>query len=167
MKNKILNVIIIVFSLTFISCTETKLGNWSNADKNSFWSEMEAIEELNNFGEKKSDFLNCYLNKLESNYSSFFSANNDEEGCSKFGIECGEEIFSNGSFLGNWSDTDKNKFWSDMESVDELNALGEDKSDFIECYLNKCESNYPSYYLADTDEEGCEKLVLECYDELF
>ena len=167
MKNQLLNIMFILFSLTFISCNENKLGNWSESDKDRFWSDMETVEELNNFGENKSDFLKCYLNKVESNYSSYYLANSDEKGCSILANQCGEEIFSNGSILGNWSNADKNKFRSDMDNVKGINVFGKEKSDLIECYLEKCESNYSSYYLADIDEEGCTRLALECNDEIF
>ena len=167
MKNQILSIIIILFSVIFIGCNESSKGNWSDTDKNRFRSVVETVEELNSFGEYKSDWIECYLNKCESNYSSFFSADSDEAGCTELAIECSEEIFSNGSVLGNWSDTDKNRFRSDMETVEELNLFGEYKSDWIECYLNKCESNYSSYFSADSDEAGCTELALECSEELF
>ena len=167
MKNQILSIIIILFSVTFISCNESAIGNWSDTDKDSFRSDMETVEELNSLGEYKSDWIECYLNKCESNYSSYFSADSDEAGCTELALECNEELFSNGSILGNWSDTDKDSFRSDMETVEELNSLGEYKSDWIECYLNKCESNYSSYFSADSDEAGCTELALECGEELF
>ena len=55
-----------------------------------------------------------------------------------------------------------------MESIEELSVFGEeDKKKFIECYLTKCETNYSSYFMADRDFEGCEKIALECTLEVF
>ena len=93
MKNQILSIIIILFSVLFISCNESSIDNWSDTDKNRFRSDMETVEELNSFGEYKSDWIECYLNKCESNYSSYFSANTDEAGCTELAGKCTEGLF--------------------------------------------------------------------------
>ena len=61
---------------------------------------------------------------------------------------------------------EKNRFRSDIETVKELDVLGEYKSEFIECFLSKCEENYSSYFVADTDEDGCVMLAEECSEEI-
>ena len=167
MKNQILSIIIILFSVIFISCNESAIGNWSDTDKDSFRSDMETVEELNSLGEYKSDWIECYLNKCESNYSSYFSADSDEAGCTELALECNEEVLSDGSVNGNWSENDIRQANLDMESVEELELLGEYKTDWIQCYINKCENNYSSLYSANLDEEGCMQLAEECNEEIF
>jgi hypothetical protein len=49
-----------------------------------------------------------------------------------------------------------------MNNVEELSNFGEEKIKFIECYLEKCENYYSSYYDADQDEDGCKKLAEDC-----
>lgn len=72
----------------------------------------------------------------------------------------------NTSVKGKWSESDKKEFRKDMESIKELSNFGEKKSQMIDCYLRKCESNFSSYNAANQDEKGCEKLVSECVDEI-
>jgi len=72
----------------------------------------------------------------------------------------------NGSKKGNWSEIDKQQFRKDMYSVVELSNFGDNKLKWIECYLSKCEAYYSSYYEANKDEKGCEKLASECSDKI-
>lgn len=121
-----------------ISCSETgtesKLGNWSDVDKNSFRSLMETVEELNNLGEDKSAFIECYLNKCESNYSSYYLADADEEGAAKLATECANEILSNSSVLGNWPTEDKDTFMIACKaSVAQLSET--QKTEYCSCAL--------------------------------
>lgn len=167
MKNKTLNIIFYLFSLTFISCNESVKGNWSDADKISFRSDMRSIEELNAMGEYKSEFIDCYLAKCEGNYSSYFFADIDYDGCEKLAEDCVEEILSNGSVKGNWSEVDIRQANIELESIKELELLGEYKTNWIQCYLNKCEDNYSSLYTANLDETGCMELAKECNGEIF
>lgn len=163
----ILKVVIVFAVLVLTSCNGSVKGKWSDSDKQRFIKEMEAIEELSNLGENKTKWIECYLNKCEANFSSYFMANTDEEGCEKIALECSEEILSNGSIKGEWSDFDKQSFRNDMESIEELSDLGEYKTEWIECYLNKCEANFASYYEANMDEKGCEKIAQECNEAIF
>ena len=162
-KNSIQLVVMVFISLLLISCNTSVKGNWSDSDKQNFYVEMEAVEELSDLGENKTKWIECYLIKCEANFSSFYQADSDEKGCEKIALECYDEVLSNGSVKGNWSDTDKLNFYLEMQAVEELSALGEDKSKWIECYLNKCEANFSSYYEADSDEESLEKIALECF----
>jgi hypothetical protein len=76
-------------------------------------------------------------------------------------------LFScNSSEKGKWSDSDKERFRKDMNDVKGLDSFGDKKTKFIECYLTKCEANFSSYYQADQDEAGCEKIAMECATEL-
>jgi hypothetical protein len=54
-----------------------------------------------------------------------------------------------------------------MESIQELSAFGDNKSKWIECYLNKCEANYSSFYEADRDAAGCKRIALICKEVIF
>ena len=165
-KNSIQLVVMIFISLLLISCSTSVKGNWSDSDKQKFQIEMEAVEELSDLGENKTKWIECYLIKCEANFSSFYQADSDAKGCEKIALECYDEVLSNGSVKGNWSDSDKLNFYLEMQTVEELSDLGEDKSKWIECYLNKCEANFSSLYEADSDEESLEKIALECYDEV-
>jgi hypothetical protein len=63
-------------------------GNWSSEDKIKFRTVMENVKELDNFGDNKQYFIECYLNKCEAKYDSYQQADNDEAGCKKIGEEC-------------------------------------------------------------------------------
>lgn len=146
------------------SCNTSTKGNWSDADKKKFREEMSKVEELSNFGENKSKWIECYLSKCEASYSSFAAADSDETGVKKIAKECTIEVMANGSVKGNWSEADKENFRQKMLSVDALSVFGESKLEWIECFLSKCEENYSCMAEADQDEKGVEKLALECND---
>jgi hypothetical protein len=78
------------------------------------------------------------------------------------GLLCSCDI----SYKGHWSKTDKEKFRKEMNSVEELNKVQSDKSQIIECYLEKCQANYNSYATADKDEMGCKRLAKDCFREV-
>lgn len=156
----------IFITLVIAACSGSVKGKWSEEDRRSFYADMEAVEELDNFGDRRKDFIECYLNKAEANYSSYFLADLDEEGCEKLALECGQQVMDNESVIGNWTIEDKENFFDAMEKTEMLSVFGEDKQAFIICYLAKCEANYPSFFQADQDEEGCEALAIECIEEL-
>ena len=56
-----------------------------------------------------------------------------------------------GSVKGKWSEEDKQRFRKEMEGVSELANYGEDKEEWIECYLSKSEANFASFAEADKD----------------
>lgn len=142
------------------------LAQWSGTDKKRFYKEMEAVPELENFGENKSRWLECYLSKCEKNYSSFAKANSDAKGCEKLAMDCTKEIYANGSVKGKWSEADKTKFYADMQAVEELNNLGDNKDKWIDCYFYKLQKNFESYFAANSDQAGCEKLAVKCNEEI-
>jgi len=43
--------------------------------------------------ENEDIFIECYLDKLQANYSSYAEADQDEDGCTKLSIECASEIY--------------------------------------------------------------------------
>ena len=149
----ILQSLFILFSIFLISCSGSVKGNWSDSDKEQFRSDMMGIEGLT------AEWIECYLLKCEGAYQSLYLANLDEEGVEKLAFECSDDVFSNGSVKGNWSDSDKEQFRSDMMDVEGL------QSEWIECYLLKCEDAYRSYYHANLDEEGVTKIALKCNAE--
>lgn len=159
-SNLILSLLTMLLLAT--ACNSSSKGNWSDDDKKKFRKEMSEVKELANFGNKKSAWIECYLRKCEANYSSFAAADRDEKGVEIIAMECSNEILANGSVKGNWSNSDKQNFREKMNAVEELSFLGESKTEWIECFLSRCEANYSSMHKADQDEEGVKKLALEC-----
>lgn len=154
----------VVAALMLGSCSGSEKGKWSDSDKQKFQKAIESVD-LTGLGDNKDKWIACYLEKVEDKYSSFLVANMDEEGCKVLALACSDEVLSNGSVKGNWSEADKQKFKADMEKED-LSSFGENKDKWIDCYLSKCQANYDSYYKANTDETGeVEKLALECVSE--
>ncbi len=75
-----------------------------------------------------------------------------------FLASCGE-----GSTKGAWSDADKASMTAEIEKVDgDLDALGDKKQDFIDCYTEKVEASYDNFTEANADVEGCKKLATDC-----
>lgn len=157
-------VMVALAALVAGGCNSSKKGEWSEADKEKFHKAMETVD-LTSLGDKKEKWIECYLDKVQANYPSFLSANSDEEGCKSYALICNDEVLSNGSVKGNWSEVDKQQFKADMAKED-LSSFGENKDKWIACYLSKCEANYASYYKANSDESGeVEKMALECVSE--
>ena len=165
-RNSILMAVVLFTSLILVSCNGSVKGKWSESDKQKFYKEMEGVKELSNFGENKKKWIECYLSKCEANYSSYYKADTDEKGAAKIALECNDEVLSNGSVKGKWSESDKQNFYKEMEGVEELSNLGKNKKKWIECYLSKCEAKYSSFYKADSDEKGAAKIALECNDDI-
>lgn len=68
-------------------------GSWSYEDKQKAYEAIEEIEDqLDVFGDKKQDFIDCYLGRIEDNYSSFASADADLDGCSALAEQCASEV---------------------------------------------------------------------------
>ncbi len=76
---------------------------------------------------------------------------------------CGEK-----SKKGAWTEKDKEKANSEIKKVEkDLDLLGDKKQAYIDCYLEKIENSYDNFLAADSDEKGCEKLAIECGEEIF
>lgn len=161
MKNKLLLAVLAIMMLA--SCTGSKIGQWSEADKKTFNTDMNQVN-LSAFGPKKQLWLDLYYKKLEANYDSYDKANQDESGCEKLALECNSEVFANGSVKGKWSQVDKDAFMKDMTAID-LAAFGEQKDAWIQCYFEKLQSGFNSYYEANRDETGCKKVADACSKE--
>lgn len=151
--------------LVLNSCdNESVRGKWSESDKQKYYEVMENVD-LSPYGENKTKWIECCLRKAEAKYTSFNESEKDRDGILKLCLECNKEFFSNGSIKGKWSESDKQKSYKAMEDID-LSNLGENKTKWIECYINKAEANYSSLNEADNDEKGCEKIAIECYEEI-
>jgi hypothetical protein len=135
-------------------------GKWSEYDKHEYLKEWEK-EDLSNLIVNKDTIFNCILNKLEIKYSSLYDAVLDEEGLNLIVLECQSEILSNGSVKGKWSEYDKQSFKKAVENEDFSN-ISINKKTYIDCVLNKLETNYSSLYEAEQDEKGLEKYAAEC-----
>mgnify|MGYP001255824109 CR=1 FL=1 len=147
---------LMLFTTILISCGSGSVkGNWSDADKAKFHMAMKVHAGL-----EKSEYTECYLLKCEAAYESFATADSDKEGVAKLAEECGDEVLSNGSVLGNWSDEDKAQFRKDMSEAGLSSIL-------VECYLLKCEAAFKSYWRADTDESGLiSEIATECTETI-
>lgn len=157
--------LLLISALGLNSCNSSVKGKWSESDKNQFYKEMAAVD-MSNLGENKDMWIDCYYEKAEANFSSFMEANQDEKGCEKIALECTNQILDGGSKKGHWSESDKKKFYAELETVD-LSGFGEKKEAWVESYLGKLENNYNSLREANMDEKGCEKFSLESTTEIF
>lgn len=95
MKKSILTVFI--FTMFLASCATSagvsKKGNWSAEDKKKAQAEIAEVDsDLDVFGDKKQDFIDCYLEKIENNYKDFKTADSDLDGCTKHAEQCAKEV---------------------------------------------------------------------------
>ncbi len=161
MKKRSLFAMLLTTTMILSSCGSGSVkGKWSESDKQTFHKEMATVD-LSKLADKKEQWVECYLEKVEANYSSFGDANKDEAGCKKLALECNAAVFDDGSVKGRWAQSNKDRYYKDMSSLD-LSNLGENKQAWLDCYLEKLEANYMSYREANLDEKGCEKLAIEC-----
>lgn len=72
----------------------SKKGNWSKIDKDRFRFELNKIATLNDFGDKKHMFIECYLSKCEYEFSSYFEGSNAIEKSNFLAQECAKEILN-------------------------------------------------------------------------
>lgn len=69
-------------------------GKWSKIDKDKFRLEMNKVEELNNLGDLKNRWIECFLSKSESEFSSYFEGSNEIEKTKEISQECSREILN-------------------------------------------------------------------------
>ncbi len=67
-------------------------GNWSKEDVQKFYKDMNSVKELENFGDNKQRWIECYLEKCEAKYSSYAEADSDEPGCTEIATNCSVSI---------------------------------------------------------------------------
>lgn len=95
MKLNTLKSILFIFTVIILTgCNSSEKGKWSEAEKEKFRQDMNAIEELSNFGENKTKWIECYLSKCEATYPSYKEANKDAKGTEKLGFDCAREVLS-------------------------------------------------------------------------
>ena len=161
---------ILVLSTLLASCNSSTKGNWSEADKKQA---REAINLSSNdyeyLGEDKNEFTECFLEKVENEFSSYKMANMDTKGRKALWDSCMDELIEDSeSELGNWSEKDLEKLKIIFESYKENSGdlSPEMVETFLECYSIKVINNFPSYFATDNDTEGCRRLSEECWEEL-
>ena len=55
---------------------------------------MNGVKELDNFGNNKKAWIECFLRKCEQTFESFYEADNDEIESEKIASECSVELFN-------------------------------------------------------------------------
>lgn len=88
--------IVYIFSyFLLISCSSSKIGNWSKKDLKKAQTEINSVldELIESFGEANAAlFVKCYLEKIENTFPDFASANSDFAGCEKLATECAQNL---------------------------------------------------------------------------
>ncbi|NCA22962.1 MAG: hypothetical protein EBS86_17780 [Crocinitomicaceae bacterium] len=73
----------------------------------------------------------------------------------------------NGSKKGAWSEDDKKLANEEIKKAgSSLDALGDKKDAYVDCYLEKLEDNYENFDAANSDQKGCEKHAMDCATEI-
>ncbi len=87
-------VFLAVAAIAFLaSCNSSKKGAWSQEDKDKANAEIKKVESsLDALGDKKQQYIDCYLGKIEDNYNNFDEANKDQKGCEKLAMDCANEV---------------------------------------------------------------------------
>jgi hypothetical protein len=81
--------------------------------------------------------------------------------------ESGDKKEGETSKKGAWSKADIEKFDAEMEKIgSSLDAMGDQKEAFIDCYFEKIQANYDSFAEANTDGPGASKYAEECAAEV-
>jgi hypothetical protein len=76
-------------------------------------------------------------------------------------------ISCNGSKKGAWSKEDKLKAEKQiLESEGALEFLGNNKQQFIDCYLENVENSYESFDDANADPKGSDELTASCLESV-
>lgn len=164
----IVTVLVIIVILVLIRQNGSFKGNWSESDKQRFREELEKIPEpyLSVLGKNKVKFIEYCIASGEKNYSSFAELSNDSDGIQKISNESCVKIILNGSVKGKWSESDKQRFRTQLAKEEGVIKLGENKFIWIECCLSKMEAKYSCYINAIKDLEQGEKIALECNEEI-
>ena len=153
----------------------SKIGQWTDTDKqlllDTFGSQSEVLTQ--NVGEENVDtWLTCAVDQSEKTFRSFVDADYDYESkMTDVGTYCYKTILRDpNSQMGQWTDSDKKKFYDSIVSVESLQqTLGPDNvAPFAQCAVDKAEALYPSFIDADYDTgnslvtigEECTKTIL-------
>ncbi len=104
-KNILLQGTALFFSAAILigcSSENSKKGKWTSSDKEKARKSIEvglknagAAEVFFTNEDIKKSFLDCSIEKLEKQYSSFSEADKDVKGCEQIGAECALSLFPN------------------------------------------------------------------------
>ena len=88
------NIIFIsTFTWLLVSCNGSKKGVWSAEDKQKASNGIKESEgSLEFLGSNKQQFIDCYLEKVESTYENFDEATADSKGTDSLTASCFVEI---------------------------------------------------------------------------
>ena len=76
-------------------------------------------------------------------------------------------VSCNGSKKGAWTQEDKTKARNYIkQSEGPLDFLGNNKEQFVQCYLEKVENTYENFDDANADTKGCDNLTANCLGEI-
>lgn len=75
-------------------------------------------------------------------------------------------IYFERSVKGNWSDSDKIRFSTQMDRYMKRVNFDENNSDFLRCFALKCEANFSSYREANSDFNKTQELANKCIVEI-
>jgi len=67
-------------------------GKWSESDKQRFRRQLVKEEGVIRLGVSKTNWIECCLNKIEANYSSYVEAIKDLDGGEKLALGCNDEM---------------------------------------------------------------------------
>ena len=167
--------ILIPFSLGTVlllsACGGSEKGNWTDEDKNQFRAQSEITPEMQQVKsllgpEKYSAFVECAINKAEAKYDSLAVADTDEEGMGKIGEECALEVMKDpNSKKGAWSVGDKGSLRAELETQRSQleSTFGKEGTDrFNDCAIKAAENAYASFFDANQDLPGMEKIGEKC-----
>ena len=71
------------------------------------------------------------------------------------------------SIKGAWTEEELAKMDAEVQQIDgELDALGDNKQTFLDCYTESIEANYDNFTQANMDSEGCKQLASQCAESL-
>ena len=92
-----ITLLVIFTGLLFAANAQSITGDWSKKDKKLAKKAVKAVEkDLEVLGDNKQPYIDCYLEKIENNYSSFRAADSDVEGCANLAKACATEILGIG-----------------------------------------------------------------------
>ena len=152
----------LLFIAILTSCNQISVkGKWSVSDKLAAYEEAKKLD-WTGMEVVQSKLIDCYVSKLEQNYSSLSDAADNIDGCKKLVTDCTFEIINNTSFKGKWSESDKAQFLMEMKKVSQLDKFGKKKQQMIDIILKKVEESYSSFAEANLDEEGVKAITKEC-----
>lgn len=147
-----------------INANGSKTGNWSSSDIQKFKNEISLTKDI--FIEQNLDMAKFYpflISKFENNFSSYYEMNKSQKLVETIMTESMIEFRANGSKKGYWSKSDREKLEKDVYlTKDILISSGINPRKFTECLINKFELIYNSYYDANQDINGFQKIYQSC-----